>query len=74
VRMRSEAGAVTDVEHKVISMGVAAGVEHEVTSMGRQQARSTKLHPWASSRRGAHVSSMGRQQTWSTGEAKHKAV
>jgi hypothetical protein len=36
VRAKSEADAATGVEHKAISMGVAAGAEHEATSMGGQ--------------------------------------
>jgi hypothetical protein len=33
VRMGSQAGAIAGVEHKVVSMSVAAGVEHEAASM-----------------------------------------
>jgi hypothetical protein len=45
VRTGTEAGA----EHKTVFMGVAASAEHEAALM---DGRSTKLQPWAESRRG----------------------
>jgi hypothetical protein len=51
-RARKRTGRVAvGAEHKAVSMDLATSAEHEAASMVVQQARSMKLHPWASSRR-----------------------